>query len=64
MIFPCIRCGKEMKCKDPYDFYCSKKCEKADDKRIKEGLEKGMHPMELMADAKLGWPESAGGKKK
>lgn len=45
----CVYCGKKATNKKdyPYDYYCSEKCKKLDEKRIEQLAEQGKHPSEI-----------------
>lgn len=47
----CFTCGKKFHPKDLYDFYCSKKCERADNKRIKKMIREDSHPVNIMNES-------------
>ena len=47
----CWFCGGKMKPKGVYDYYCSKKCEEEDDKRIQEAINEGKHPVEILSES-------------
>ena len=47
----CMNCGGYMESK-MYEYYCSKKCEEQDHKRILKGIEKGKHPIEILSESK------------
>lgn len=46
----CMNCGGYMDSKSPYDFYCCKKCQIEDDKRIQKAIKEGKHPIEIMSE--------------
>jgi endogenous inhibitor of DNA gyrase (YacG/DUF329 family) len=45
----CVYCGRKKTNGRgyPYDYYCSEKCKKADEKRIEQLAEQGKHPNEI-----------------